>query len=131
MSDDLETMRLFASEELEDEQWALKDGKSLGYWYDGPPDFAKSDFEFDGTYRTVLVQCMFGGPPTSVIDEEGVTWNLLHQFAVNPERECPEHGGVVQGETPCSVCDAQPGEQHGHAYIGEAWFEAVYQSEES
>lgn len=128
---DVQLMGLFASEELDGRKWELE-GRSFAYWYDGVPGFAEEDFEQARGHerRTVLMETMFSEAPPTVTAENGVTWTLLRTYSAGAERECPGRGEVHEGDKECPICQAAPGEQHGHAYVGECWVEAVYQCDE-
>lgn len=126
---DLERMGLFATEELEDKKWHLRD-RTFAYWYDDVPGFAKGDLgAFKDGYerRTALLECLFSPAPERLVEDDGEEWVLVATYGVGAERECPSHGEVHEGEERCPLCEAGPGEEHGMAYLGEAWLEAVYE----
>jgi len=111
--------------------------QSFAYTYEELPEWASSDypdrFDSDVHYRTIVVDCLFGGPPSTLIDG-GRVYKLASSYQHSGERECPladverddsdDHEYAVK--RPCELCEAQDGEEHGYIYLGEGWCEVVY-----
>lgn len=112
--------------DLQDESWVateLATGLSwiFHYWTEFVPEYAASDFDDGADYRTVIRDNLFGEPPT---DLEG-GWHKVATFASSGESECPAGAGTPS-PTPCPLCEAPAGIEHGYVYIGDGWAEVVY-----
>jgi hypothetical protein len=127
---------------------ARMQSETFPYWYEGPPEYAEEfrGYRHEGTYRTVVADCLYGLPPVAVADRDGV-WKRVAEFRSSGERECPwegvddiptvmgRHGRqgtkVLKAHTndgkECSLCSANVGEAHGYVFLGEGWYEIVYQ----
>lgn len=110
------------------------------YHYDGPPEWATSDFDthdyFDAQYCTLVeFGCSYGSAaPELMIFPDGETWYRVAQFTHSGECECPEGlsgwnekvgEGRTEGMERCLLCEADKGEEHGYIYLGDGC-ESVY-----
>ena len=120
--------------ELAREVWVVHDRAgsrhSLKYWYEGVPEWVKSDFDeddlFHRSYRTVLAHG--DALPARVRDADGVIWKHVITYNNNPEVACPFQdsglGDVAEfGVLPCPLCDGD--DEHGFV-VEEKAVEVVY-----
>lgn len=107
------------------------------YWYDGVPDYAEIRDKYSETYRTVVVDELFGAAPSAIRDGQGI-WKKVRSFRSSGETECPgrqDEGDVTKDSASngeyCDYCEANIGEEHGYIYLGDGWGEVIYQLHKS
>lgn len=159
--------------ELADEPWDChaqdpvygERARRFAFWYEGPPEYAHDEFpdrfpagsffpdrSNDASYRTVILDCMFGLPQEVLTEEvetdDGVetrVWRRVAHFTNSGEAECPgrhkDDGALVTEDevvtvyetelARCPLCDQSLGNPHEFIYIGDGWAEVVYRLDET
>lgn len=118
--------------------------RSFRYSYDGAPEYAGEDFDFDAETFTVIRNVMFGLPERVLVDDNGKIWMRAAVYTGSGETECPcatfdpltqedgrdlkvtqEQADVHDGKV-CHLCEEPVGQEHGFIYLGEGESEVVY-----
>ncbi len=116
---------------LEDREW--------GYHYDGPPEWAESDFDDlneNGVDYFTLVEigCSYGSGAPERLFVGDQFYLRVAQYANSGETECPAGScgddetvgeDSTEGMHMCPLCEAEAGEKHGYIYVGDGC-ESVY-----
>lgn len=106
--------------------------RTFFYHYDGPPEYAGSDFpDKDSSevadYFTVVGCWQYGNPPTEIIIK-GKRYVQAGSYLSSGETECTAtqcDPDPFDGER-CPLCDRDVGDEHGCIYLGDGWAEVVY-----
>lgn len=141
----IEAVFLLGGGELEDKPWngltgANRYGEAIThtfrYWYEGAPEYAERGLNRAHDYPTFRTVVVWGLPPEALTDSEGKTWTRVAHYQSSGECECPcrHYDGeddFRSADGSCPLCEAGPGEKHGHVYLGEGWCEVVYMLKEA
>jgi hypothetical protein len=122
--------------ELADKPIVLKDMEArewtCHYHYDFYPDYAESELErqfFLFDKMTIVRDCLYGMPPTVLVDEYGRYWTQIACFASSGETSCPDTDSIT-GDL-CPMCEGIHAEgETSYIYLGDGWRELVYVSPE-
>lgn len=107
----------------------------FSYSYDGAPEYTEGQFsDAEDDYRVfTAIGCYVYSAPPARITVGGRVYELKATFVSSGECACPCDGcdeDPFEGQI-CPYCEREIGEEHGCAYLGEGWLEAVYVTEES
>jgi hypothetical protein len=119
------------------------------FWYTGVPEYVEREIvnshPWNARFMTILrtspyetAEVIFTKDDEA--EETETKWQRIHEYSSSGECECPfrheedpEHGksddGVpLVGPGGCHLCEADPGDAHGHIYIGDGCAEVVYRT---
>lgn len=123
--------------ELDDEPttYTTPDGEEhvFTYTYDGPPEYASSEelSDLDECNSFTAIGCYIYSSPPAQVTIKGTSYKLRATYSSSGETTCPCDGCDEDPfeDQVCPYCKREPGEEHGCAYLGEGWLEAVYERE--
>ena len=96
------------------------------YWYVGSPDYAPAIARWwNGDVITIVIDEMFGSTPKK-IRARGKVWRKVARYTSSGKAECYYAGSVNNEDAACPICEAEIGDRHGYAYLGDGWSEVVY-----